>query len=99
VFGVAFISKAAPIQRVQGVITEVGEGYLLLKPDGQASRLKFILRWKARFVPPKVPLAGDRVLILYKDKEEGAVIYEVNYLPSGSEAPDGTRRSPEERVP
>ncbi|MCA1960210.1 MAG: hypothetical protein LDL33_05400 [Desulfomonile sp.] len=87
--GVASVSNAAPIQRVLGVITEVGEGYILLRPDGQASRMKLILRWKARFVPPKVPFAGDRVLILYKNKDEGAVIYEVNYLPSAAEGSAG----------
>ena len=69
----------------------------MLKPDGQAAPLRFILRWKARFVPPKVPFPGDRVLILYKDREEGAVIYEVNYLPPTPEAPSGTPRR-EERI-
>lgn len=71
---------AAPIQRIQGVITEVGEGYLWLRPDHASRPRKFILRWKARFIPPKLPLKGDHVQILYKDKEQGAVIYGVNYL-------------------
>ncbi|MBI4964347.1 MAG: hypothetical protein HY913_13805 [Desulfomonile tiedjei] len=76
----AFNSSAAPIQRIQGTILEVGEGFLILSPDDKSPSRKFLLRWKAHFVPPKVPLKGDHVLILYKDKEEGAVIYEVNYL-------------------
>lgn len=91
--------NASPIQRVQGVVTEVGEGFLLLRPDGQESRMKFILRWKARFVPPKVPFAGDRVLILYKDKEEGAVIYEVDYLQSSPAASSGTQPARKEQAP
>ncbi len=73
-------SYAAPIQKIQGVITEVGEGYLVLAPDDHSARRRFILRWKARFVPPKLPIKGDRVLILYKDKDQGSVIYGVNYL-------------------
>lgn len=96
-FAAAEVGEAAPIQRVQGVISEVGEGFLLLKPDGQPGPLRFILRWKARFVPPKVPFPGDRVLILYKDKEEGAVIYELNYLPPQGEAPPSAPRR-EERI-
>ena len=72
--------NAAPIQRIQGVIAEVGEGYLWLRPENRSNPRKFVLRWKARFTPPKLPLKGDRVLILYKDKEQGAVIYGVNYL-------------------
>jgi hypothetical protein len=71
---------AAPIQEIRGTITEVGEGFLLLKPDGEAGTRKFILRWQARFVPPKLPMPGDRALILYKDKPEGSVIYGVEYL-------------------
>jgi len=73
-------SYAAPIQRIQGVIAEVGEGYLLLEPDDRSGPRKYILRWKARFTPPKLPIKGDRVLILYKDKDQGSVIYGVNYL-------------------
>ncbi|MDQ7783808.1 MAG: hypothetical protein RDU20_13075 [Desulfomonilaceae bacterium] len=73
-------SYAAPIQRMQGVISEVGEGYLLVDPDDRSGTRKFILRWKARFTPPKLPIKGDRVLILYKDKDQGSVIYGVNYL-------------------
>jgi hypothetical protein len=80
VVGLVGVAYASPILRVQGVISEVGEGFILLVPDGAASPRKFILRWKARFVPPKLPLEGDRVLILYKDKDEGAVIYGVEYL-------------------
>ncbi len=75
---------AAPIQKIQGIITEVGEGYLRLEPaqPGRPQNRRFILRWKAQFIPPKLPLKGDRVLLLYKDKEIGAVIYGVRYLPS-----------------
>jgi hypothetical protein len=74
-------SAAAPIQKVRGVVTGVGEGFLWLRPEGAAGARKFILRWQAEFVPPKLPLKGDRVLILYKDKQAGAVIYGVRYLP------------------
>jgi hypothetical protein len=73
-------TTAAPIETIRGVIVEVGEGYLWLKPDDGSERRKFILRWKARFDPPKLPLKGDRALILFKSKEEGAVIYGVKYL-------------------
>lgn len=85
-------SVALPIQRIQGVIAEVGEGFLWLKPDGESEPRKFLLRWKAQFIPPKLPLPGDRVLILYKDKEEGAVIYGVTYL--GIEPKSGKKRQP-----
>jgi hypothetical protein len=71
---------AAPIQRLQGTILEVGEGFLIVTPDDKSPPKKFLLRWKAQFVPPKLPLKGDHVLVLYKDKEEGAVIYGLNYL-------------------
>ncbi len=74
------LGHADPVKPIQGNITEVEEGFLWLKPDGESSTRKFVLRWKARFVPPKLPLKGDRVLLLYKDKDEGAVIYGVNYL-------------------
>ena len=73
-------AAAAPIQRIEGVISKVGEGYLLLKPASGSVERKFILRWKARFTPPKLPLEGDRVLLLYKDKEKGSIIYGVDYL-------------------
>jgi hypothetical protein len=86
---------AAPIQQIQGVIVELEEGFLWLKPDGEAAPRKFLLRWKARFNPPKLPLKGDRVQILYKDKEEGSVIYGVDYLTTVSE-PDQT---PKDQVP
>ncbi|MEW6138216.1 MAG: hypothetical protein AB1733_08290 [Thermodesulfobacteriota bacterium] len=74
--------EAAPIQKIQGVIVDVGEGYLWLKPDDGSESRKFILRWKAQFIPPKLPLEGDRVLLLYKDKAEGAIVYGVKYLGS-----------------
>jgi hypothetical protein len=86
---------AAPIQQIQGVIVELEEGYLWLKPDGEAAPRKFLLRWKARFNPPKLPLKGDRVRILYKDKEEGSVIYGVDYLSTAPE-PDQPAK---DRVP
>lgn len=73
-------AHADPIQRMRGVIEEVEEGRLLVRPDDGTALRKFILRWKARFIPPKLPLKGDRVLILYKNKEEGAVIYGLKYL-------------------
>jgi hypothetical protein len=84
---VVSIAIAAPIQRIEGVISKVGEGYLLLKLDSGSER-KFILRWKAKFMPPKLPLEGDRVLLLYKDKDEGSIIYGVNYLGLASDFPD-----------
>lgn len=79
-FAQAGLSAADPIKRIQGTVKEVGEGFLLLTPDDHSAARKFILRWKAHFVPPKLPLSGDHVLIFYKDKPEGAVIYGVNYL-------------------
>ncbi len=87
VFGEVGLSAADPIQRIQGVIKEVGEGFLLLVPDGQSATQRFLLRWKARFVPPKLPLDGDRVLIFYKDKPEGSIIYGINYLDGESDVP------------
>jgi hypothetical protein len=89
------VALAAPIQQIQGVIVELEEGYLWLKPDGEAAPRKFLLRWKARFNPPKLPLKGDRVLILYKDKEEGSVIYGVDYLTTTPEP----AQSPKDQVP
>jgi hypothetical protein len=88
------LTLAAPIQHIQGVIVELEEGYLWLKPDGEAAPRKFLLRWKARFDPPKLPLKGDRVLILYKDKEEGSVIYGVDYLTTAPEP----AQSPKDQV-
>jgi hypothetical protein len=76
----ACVASAAPIQEIEGVIVELEEGVLWLKPDNQSPLRKFLFRWKVRFNPPKLPLKGDRVQILYKDKEEGAVIYGLNYL-------------------
>ena len=90
----AAVAGAASIQQVEGTVTEVEEGYLLVKPDGQEKTIRLVLRWKARFVPPKLPLKGDRVLVLYKDKPEGAVIYEVRYQKNGTgrtpSAPDSS---------
>ncbi|MFH0821834.1 MAG: hypothetical protein V2B18_03725 [Pseudomonadota bacterium] len=80
VAGLFDASSAAPIQKIEGIITEVGEGYLWLKPEGEEQGRRFILQWKARFDPPKLPLKGDYVEVLYKLKEEGAVIYGVRYV-------------------
>ena len=85
-------SQAAPIQRIRGAIAGVGDGYLLLKPDDGSAPRKFILRWKVSFVPPKLPLKGDKVLILYKDKEDGSIIYGVRYL-GASRKPGRKNRS------
>jgi len=71
---------AASIETIQGVIVEVGEGFLWLKPQDGSQARKFILRWKARFDPPKLPMKGDHAVILFKSKQEGAVIYGVRYL-------------------
>jgi hypothetical protein len=85
---------ATPIEKIQGVIIEVGEGFLLVTPKGETEARKFILRWKAQFVPPKLPLKGDRVLVLYKNKEDGALIYALHYLKttpgSSGEQPEPT---------
>ena len=90
--GLICVASAAPIQEIEGIITDVGEGVLWLRPEGAPSPRKFLLRWKASFVPPKLPQKGDRVIILFKDKDEGAVIYGVKYLsldaPSPSPPPD-----------
>mgnify|MGYP005834620529 CR=1 FL=1 len=80
--------EAAPIQKIHGVIVDVGEGYLWLKPDDGSESRKFILRWKAQFIPPKLPLEGDRVLLLYKDKTEGAIVYGVKYLGTAHGTPN-----------
>jgi hypothetical protein len=76
---------ATPIKQIRGVIVELEEGFLWLKPDDESAPRKFLLRWKAKFNPPKLPLKGDRVLILYKDKEEGSIIYGVDYLKTATE--------------
>jgi hypothetical protein len=94
-FCLTHLTLAAPIQQIQGVIVELEEGYLWLKPDGEAAPRKFLLRWKAQFNPRKLPLKGDRVLILYKDKEEGSVIYGVGYL---SSAPEPVQ-TPKDQIP
>jgi hypothetical protein len=72
------------------VIGELEEGVLWLKPDNQSRPRKFLLRWKPRFIPPKLPLKGDRVQILYKEKEE-AVIYGINYLKTAPESVDALK--------
>lgn len=90
VVGAVGLSTAEPIKRIQGIVKEVGEGFLLLVPDDQSGIRRFLLRWKARFIPPKLPLDGDRVLIFYKDKPEGAIVYGINYLdaPESAIPPD-----------
>jgi hypothetical protein len=89
---------SAPIQQIRGVIVELEEGFLWLKPDDEPAPRKFLLRWKARFNPPKLPLKGDRVRILYKDKEEGSVIYGVDYLTTAPESGQPSKdRLPSER--
>lgn len=90
------VSAADPIKRIQGTVTEVGEGFLLLIPDEQSTARKFILRWKARFVPPKLPLKGDYVLILFKDKPEGQVIYELDHLRPSPQAPPSKSDPPDQ---
>ncbi|AFM25116.1 hypothetical protein Desti_2434 [Desulfomonile tiedjei DSM 6799] len=78
---IAIIANGAPIQIVDGVIVDVKDEnvWIVAKGDAQQPR-KFLLRWNARFDPPRLPLKGDRVRVLYKDKDEGAVIYGLNYL-------------------
>jgi hypothetical protein len=77
---IASTSAAAPIQQMQGVIVDLEHDHLWLKPDRQSEAVKFILKWNVRFNPPRLPLKGDRVQILYKNKEEGSVIYGLNYI-------------------
>jgi len=96
---VACFVAAAPIKQIQGVIAEVGEGFLVLKPDGDPQSHKFLLRWKARFVPPKLPLKGDHVLILYKEKEEGLVVYGLNYLKASPEPLGSTKEQRPDTAP
>lgn len=71
---------ADPINRISGLIVEVGEGFLWVVPDGQNDPQKFILKWKVRFSPPRLPIKGDQVVLLYKNKDEGRLIYGVDYL-------------------
>ncbi len=84
VFGqVAF---AAPIKRISGQVVEVEEGYLWVIPDGRNNPVKFVLKWKTHFIPPRLPLKGDHVQVLYKNKKEGRVIYGVNFLKTTTQA-------------
>lgn len=89
------VAGSAPIQRIQGVIVDLQSDHLWLKPDGQAEPHKFILNWKVRFNPPRLPLKGDRVQVLYKEKDEGSVIYGLNYLQNPSESSERRPESPE----
>ncbi len=78
---IAVISNGAPIQILDGVIVDVKDENVWIIAEGAAQQpRKFVLRWNARFDPPRLPLKGDRVRVLYKDKDEGAVIYGLNYL-------------------
>jgi hypothetical protein len=87
---IASISAADPIQRIEGVIVDMNHDLLWLKPDNQQETLKFWLRWNVRFNPLRLPLKGDRVQILYKNKEEGLVIYGLNYIQNSSDSSDQT---------
>ncbi|MBI5252050.1 MAG: hypothetical protein HY912_21355 [Desulfomonile tiedjei] len=82
----ASISAGAPIQRIQGVIVDLEHDLLWLRADHQPEPLKFILKWKVRFSQPRLPLKGDRVQILYKNKDEGSVIYGLNYIQNPSDS-------------
>ncbi|MCX5862808.1 MAG: hypothetical protein WCG29_13170 [Desulfomonile sp.] len=73
-------SSAEPVQNIRGVITEVGDGFIWLVAEKRSEPQRFILPWKARFIPPKLPIKGDHVSILYKIKEDGPVIYGLEYL-------------------
>ncbi len=88
---IASMSAAAPIQQIQGVIVDLEHDHLWLKPDRQSETVKFLLKWNVRFNPPRLPLKGDRVQILYKNKEEGSVIYGLNYIKDSSNSSE--RRS------
>jgi hypothetical protein len=79
-------ARSMPIQELRGTISEVGEGFVVVKPDGETSTRKFVFRWKVRFAPPRLPLKGDHVVVLYKEKEDGPVIYGINYLKPSSPA-------------
>jgi hypothetical protein len=93
----ASVSIGAPIQRTQGVIVDLQSDHLWLKPDGQIEPHKFILKWKVRFNPPRLPLKGDRVQILYKEKDEGSVIYGLNYLQNPSDSSERNSESNPEK--
>ena len=88
---IASMSAAAPIQQIQGVIVDLEHDHLWLRPDHQSEAVKFLLKWNVQFNPPRLPLKGDRVQILYKDKEEGSVIYGLNYIKDSSNSSE--RRS------
>ncbi len=93
----ASVSAGAPIQRIQGMIVDLQSDHLWLKADGQAKPHKFILNWKVRFNPPRLPLKGDRVQILYKEKDEGSVIYGLNYLQHPSDSSERRSESDSEK--
>lgn len=79
------LAWADPIRKITGAIVEIEEGYVWVVPDGQTDPLKFVLKWKVRFRPPRLPIKGDRAVLLYKNKDEGRVIYGVNYLRMSTE--------------
>lgn len=71
---------ADPIKRIEGTIVDFDDRYLWIVPDGQNDPVRFIMRWKVRFQPPRLPIKGDHVVLLYKNKDEGRIIYGVDYL-------------------
>lgn len=80
---------AAPIRKITGTIVGIEEGYLWVKPDEQNKALKFLLKWNTSFTPPRLPIKGDHVLVLYKHKDGNRVIYGVNYLKMTTESRSG----------
>jgi len=82
------ISYSEPVRRITGVITEVGDGFIRLIAKNELEPQKYLLPWKTRFIPPKLPLKGDHVTILYKMKEEGLVIYALEYSRTSPESKD-----------
>lgn len=82
------ISYPEPVRRVNGVVTEVGDGFIWFIAENQSEPKKYLLPWKTRFIPPKLPLKGDHATILYKVRKEGLVVYGLEYSTSTSEPKD-----------
>lgn len=80
------IAHAAPIKRISGLIVEIEEDYLWVIPEGKNVPIRFVLKWKTHFSPARLPLKGDHVMVLYKNKDEGRVIYGLNFLKTTAEA-------------